>query len=176
MMAGRDGRWIRATLLAGMVGIQLPACVVYERDWRGGDRCPAGPCETDPWAGDSGLPEEPELSYQLDLDPAEGSPGEVLIASLRVTGDLGVQDIHEVQFLDDRLDVLASEARQSEWLLTISVAEEAEAGAVDALLVRDQAEPILFADAFTIRVAESPESGDSGGAQDSGELPCDTGS
>ena len=123
-------------------------------------------------AEDTGSPVEPEPpSYALALLPSEAEQGETFIASLGSSGEdvLDLALIETLRFLGD-VEILASDLRSAELLLTVAVAPEAAVGPVDLLAELDDGTALWQEAALTVWEAGSGhQAGGSGGDED----PCE---
>jgi hypothetical protein len=144
---------------AGMIGIAGSGCIVVghhhdDDQWRPPEQ----------WEDTAQLPpEEPARVYLLQ--PPQGSPGDTLIASLTADPPAPYGEIVDVEFLDG-IVTCASQARENELLLTLSVLDDAAGGPVDAV--------IEYADG-TAEVAEDLFNVVGGGPGSDGEPTEDTG-
>ncbi len=137
-----------------------------DHEWADNDDDDGGGEDT----GEEQEPEEPEYSYSLS--PAEAEPGDSFIGSLVAEGEEapGYDAITSIEFYGD-VQVLASEVRGDELLLSLSVDFDAELGAVDLLVEFDDGDAAWVESVLVIYEVGSGHSSDSG---DGGETdPCE---
>jgi hypothetical protein len=173
----------RSLALATSLFGSLSGCIIYD----GTGTC--GPPWKDGWGQDSGesgaedsgaggqdgqdsaVEEEPALTWSLS--PAEGSPGQTLILSLRASEGVSYGNIDEIWFLGD-LTVCTMEARSDELLMTVTIAEVAKEGAVDLVVEMSDGDSFLLEQAFLVLPAEAVE-GEPVEEEPVEEEPADTG-
>jgi hypothetical protein len=96
--------------------------------------------------------EEPELAFDLWLNPAGAVVGQTTIVSLFAEGDVDLGGIDSIRFFGDGgLEVLATDARSPhEFLLTISVPQSATLGGNDLLVEFEDGTAAFVEAAFTV--------------------------
>jgi hypothetical protein len=110
----------------------------------------------DPGADDSG---DAAADHAFTLDPSEAALGETLIASLTVEGTFDLSTIEGVEFLGG-VDVLATQTRDDEVLITLSVPADAQLGPQDLLLRLSDGQAEIVDGALT--VTDGSTDGDGG--------------
>lgn len=152
----------------------LAGCIIYDTEGKC-TRCG----DDDVWYGDTGgitdpgddpaEEEDPAPVYTLTLTPAEGVPGETLIASLTAEGEFNLADIQDVEFVGGSVEVTASSLRQTELLLTLAVSADAALGPVDLLVYLPESQVDLIDGAFeVVAVSGGADDGTDGGGTDGG--------
>ncbi len=174
--------------------LALQACVIYDEDCKGcevdpNDNCPAGEgfCDdADPNGDPSGTNDTAEITdtadsaaeadtvdYGFYLLPSQGEAGEIFIASLRADGEdtPDFEAITDLRFYEGDIEIIASDARSWEYLLTLSISPDAEPGPVDLLVEFKDGTASWVESVFTIYEAGS---GHSSGSSDDGSYdPCE---
>ncbi len=166
-------------------GLALQGCIIYDHDCPGcdpdrpGDRpddypdrdddpddCES-PCDDD--TGDVEQPPPPDYGFYLTPDEAE--QGQVFIASLRADGEDAVDlaSITDLRLFGE-VEILASDLRSSELLLTVQVAGDAALGLVDLLVELDDGSAAFEDGVLEIFPAGS---GHEAGGTDDGSNPCE---
>jgi hypothetical protein len=169
------------------LGLALQGCIIYDHDCPGCDPDRVGegidgrpdrdddtgceePCDDDPDdTGEEELPPPPD--YGLFLTPDEAEQGEIFIASLRADGEdeLDLATVTELRIFGD-VEILASDARSSEILLTVRVAPDAATGPVDLLAELDDGTATFEEGVLEIFPLGS---GHQAGSSDDGSDPCE---
>jgi len=105
-------------------------CIVYDNDQgESNDRAHTRPGTVE----DSGS-SDIEPSLNLSFTPPQAEQGEIFIGSLSVTdGDLNLADVESVQLFGDA-EVLATNIRSNEVLLSVGVAADAMSGEADIVV------------------------------------------
>ncbi len=167
------------------LGLALQGCIIYDHDCPGcdpdhprdrpddhpdreddPDDCEE-PCDDD--TGDVEQPPPPD--YGLYVTPDQAEQGQVFIASLRADGEdaLDLASITDVDLFGD-VEILATDLRSSEILLTIRVDDDAEPGFVDLLVELDDSSAVFEDGVLQIFPAGS---GHEAGGSGDGTNPCD---
>ncbi len=140
--------------------LSLGGCVVYDK-----------PCHDDGFwnddtgdgfGGQDGGTHEPEPELGIVLTPDTLEQGETAIVSMQADLDFDWSTVEEIVFYGD-VTPCAMQARADELLVTLSVAADAEAGAVDMVLELKDGEAHWVDDALFV-----VEVGGSGGGSGSG--------
>ncbi len=165
---------MRFTLPIIAMALALQGCIVYDHDCPGcevpdqdDDYRPDRPGDDDPEPGDTGGDDQPNApDYGFYLTPDEAEAGDTFIASLRADGEdpVELEDIADLNLYGD-VQILASDLRSSELLLTVQVDAQADLGLVDLLVELEDGSA-----SFTEGVLEifAAGSGHSGGTSDDG--------
>ncbi len=163
---------MRLPLSLVALALTTQACIIYDRECPGCDGDTGFEDRDHDWTDDEDTGDPPDApSFSYGLTPNEAEAGDVFIGSLRVEGEdaPGLEEITDLRFYGD-VEVLTQDVREDELLLTLSVAEAAEAGPVD-LLVELGAEEGVFV--YTALMLYPAGSGHSAGSSDDGSNPCE---
>lgn len=177
---------MRATLplLLSASLFALSGCIIYDHDCVGceddlerdherrGDDCDTGGGCGDGTSDTADTGYYEELDYGLTLTPDEAEQGETFIAALRAEEDdaPGYEEITGVVFYGS-VEVITEDVRSYEYLLTLSVSEDAETGGVDLVVEYEDGSAAWVEDALTIYEAGSGH--EAGGSEDETYDPCE---
>lgn len=163
--------------LALVFGLGVGGCVVYDNNCEADDKA-HGTADTGAMGsgaddGGDGLVDEAPL---LLLDPDTVAPGQTLIASLVTDPEaeeaFDFATVAEVRF-SAGITVCSDQARAGELLLSLVVDEAAPAGMVDLMVVLEDGERVVLADAVEVVASgdgapEDGAAGDDPGDEDGG--------
>ncbi|MBN1335836.1 MAG: hypothetical protein JXB39_07725 [Deltaproteobacteria bacterium] len=125
-----------------LFAIPFQACILYDGDCEEGSDCWDRPDDSDSGGSptdDTGLPPDDTgplpPPWAFELVPGEAEAGDVFIASLRFEGDAApaYDTVASVEFFGD-VEVLATDWRAWEILLTLAVSADAPEGTADVLV------------------------------------------
>ncbi|MDP2307084.1 MAG: hypothetical protein Q8P18_13755 [Pseudomonadota bacterium] len=164
----------RLTLLLPFAAL-LGGCIIYDKQGHGRDKEEGGWWDTgdtgrDPggdWdtkdTGDDPTDDTDGASFAFTLTPSRGEIGTTFIASLTAAGEAFDFATVEGVELYGEADVLATEARPGELLLTISIPASASPGTADLLLLLPEDRVEFIGDALQL---VAPGAADGSGADD----------
>jgi hypothetical protein len=162
----------------------LGGCVIYDthgkcphcdNDWDSGDWW-SDTGDTDGSGGDTDTTDDtgttgdtdttPDADVAFTLTPSVGEVGATFIASLTASSEFDLTTVQSLEFYGD-VDVLATEARTSEILLSLSIPAAAAPGTADLLVLLPDDRVSFLPDALTIVSAGTADDGSGGTDTDS---------
>ena len=130
------------------------------------------PCWDDDFSDDEGdgTADDPAADAGLFLTPDSAAPGDILITSVRSADGFDLSSTVSVSLFGD-VDVLATDAREGEVVITLAVWDDAREGALDLLIELDGGDTLYAPDAFTVihTTGGNDGSGNDGSGDGSGD-------
>ena len=148
---------MRILTLALPIAALSSGCIVYDNDQGDGSIRE----HTRPGSMEDSASSDVDPALGLSFTPPQAEQGEIFIGSLSVTdGEINLSDVQNVQLFGDA-EVLATNVRSNEVLLSVGVAADAESGEADIVVEFKDGSAAWLEAAFVI----SPQ-GEGGAAND----------
>ena len=128
-------------LFTTLVTAVMSGCIIHDNDCER----PEGELTFDTGEMDPGAVGQ----FTFSLSPDQGVVGDTFITSVASDDDVNFAEINEVFFLGE-VTMCTTQARQGELLMTISIDEQAEEGAVDLVIGFEDGTAYLINDALFI--------------------------